>query len=201
MVAALLVAGIVGSGFQKPGDKIGTVDMEKVFNDSTFAKTQTDNLKTMGQARQSVLEFLSTYRTIPAADATKFRELALKEKATEADKAEMDRITAAAKLSEQKFRDLSTKAGPTPEELKQIEEFNRRKDATDALLQQWQQDFMTEVQTKQAGLRTDALKKVKDAIQKVGKDQGYSIVFDASSAPYSANDITDEAMKAMNAMK
>jgi Skp family chaperone for outer membrane proteins len=197
LAAALLAAGIVGAGFQKPGDKVGTVDMEKVFNDSAFAKTQTDNLKTMGSARQGVLEFVNTYKTISAADANKFRELSLKDNATAADKAEVERIKGAAQASEQKYRELSTKTSPTPDELKQVDDFAKRTAASEQLLQQWQQDFMNEVQAKQASLRSEALGKVRTAIQKVGKDQGYSIIFDSSVAPFSANDLTDDAMKAM----
>jgi Skp family chaperone for outer membrane proteins len=197
LAAAVLAAGIIGSGFHAPGDKVGTVDMERVFNESTFAKTQTENLKTMGQTRQAVLEFLDTYRTIKPEDAQKFRDLSLKEKPTDSDKAAIEQIKNDAKASEAKYRELSTKAGPTADELKQIADLNNRKDATGQLIQQWQQDFMNEVQAKQAGLRQEALGKVKTAIQKVARDQGYSIVFDQSVAPYSANDLTDDAMKAM----
>jgi Skp family chaperone for outer membrane proteins len=199
--AALMAVGLIGMGFQTTPPKFGTVDMEKVFNDSTFAKTQTDNLRNMGELRQSVLVFVNTYRTVTVADATKFRDLTIKPNASAAEKAETERIKSDATKTEARYRELTTKAGLTPEEAKEVEELNRRKEATGELLQTWQQAFMDEVSTKQNGLRAEALGKVRQAVQKVARDQGYTIIFDQNVAPYSANDVTDEAMKVMNTMK
>ncbi len=44
----------------------------------------------------------------------------------------------------------------------------------------------------------DTMQRVKDAISQVGRDQGYSLVLAQNIAPYSANDLTADAMKAMN---
>lgn len=198
IAAALLVGGLVTAGFQTPVNKTGVVDMEKVFNESTFAKSQTENLRNMGAARQAVLEFVNTYRTVTVENATKFRDLTFKKELNATEKADLERIKNEGQAGETKYRELITKTAPTAAELKQIDDLNKRKDASGDLIQTWQQEFTKEIQDKQTTLRTEALQKVRAAIQKVAKDQGYSVVFDASMVPYCANDITDEALKAVN---
>ncbi len=201
VVAAVLVGGIVGMGFQAPAAKTGTVDLAKVFNESEYAKQQTEGLRNMGASRQDVIDFVRTYRSMKAEDATKFKDLTLKANASATEKAELERLKNEGQAAETKYRELSTKASPSQAELAQIEEMNRRKDATGALLEQWQNDFAGEIQTRQESLRNDTLGRVKAAIQQVARDQGYTMVFDQAVAPYSANDITAEALKAMNAKK
>lgn len=201
VVAAALCGAMVGMGFQGNVQKTGTVDLEKVFNESGYAKKQTEGLRNMGQARVSVVEFVKTYRTIKGDDAVQFRDLSLKETPTASDKAELERIRNQAQKDEQTYRELSTKEKPTPAEVTQIEEFNRRKEGSGQLLEKWNSDFTTELQSKQENLRAETLQKVKDAVSQVAKDQGYSMVFVQNIAPYSANDLTADALKVMNGKK
>ncbi|MEZ0324941.1 MAG: OmpH family outer membrane protein [Fimbriimonas sp.] len=199
IAVAVLAGALVTAGFENQAVKNGIVDVEKVFNESTFAKNQSESLRKMGTDRQSVLEFVNQYRTMLGADAEKFKDLTIKTTAlSPAEKTELERIKVDAKTSEDAYRAAITQASPSPELLKKIEDWNRRKDATGDLLQTWQQEFTQEVQTKQASLRSEALVKVRQAIQKVARDQGYSMVFDSNVAPYAANDLTDEALKVMN---
>ncbi|HSI72030.1 MAG TPA: OmpH family outer membrane protein [Fimbriimonas sp.] len=201
IAAAVLAGGIVTVGFNQ-ATKTGIVDVEKVFNESTLAKNQSESLRAMGTARQSVLEFLQTYQHMKPEDATKFKELTIKTAAlTAPEKAELERIKNESQAAETKYRELVTKTPPTPEELKQVEDFNRRKDAVGDLFQQWNAEFRQEVDAKNASLRADVLGKVRIAIAKVGREQGYSVIFDANVAPYAANDVTEDALKAVNAMK
>lgn len=202
IAAAVLAGGIVTVGFNQATTKTGIVDVERVFNESSFAKSQSETLRAMGTARQSVLEFLQTYQHMKPEDATKFKDLTLKTTPlTAAEKADLERIKNESQAAETKYRELITKSNATPDELKQVDDFNKRKDAIGDLFQQWNQDFRAEVDTKNQSLRSDVLGKVRQAIAKVGREQGYSVVFDANVAPYAANDITDEALKAVNAMK
>ena len=196
--AVVVLGGIAAVGFQGGGDKFGIVDVEKVFNDSSFAKTQTDSLRTMGEARQKVLQFVATNRTITEAQATKFKDLSLKANVSATEQAEIDRIKSDVRTSEQKFSALSTKPNPTAQEKAEFEELNKRRDASDAMLTTWQQSFMTEVEDRRASLRGEALEKVRQAIAKVAREQGCTVVFDSQVAPYAANNLTDAAVKAMN---
>jgi Skp family chaperone for outer membrane proteins len=201
IVAAALAGGIAAAGFQGSTEKSGTVDLAKVFNDSEYAKKQTESLRNMGQARQGVIDFIRQNPHMKTEDTTRFRELSVKEAPTAPEKAELERIKNDAQASETKFRELSTKDKPSQAELTQLEELNRRKDNSQQVLDKWNQDFAAELQQRQEGLRNDTLARVKDAVSQVAKTQGYTIVFVQDVAPYSAHDLTADALKAMNGKK
>ncbi|AIE85176.1 OmpH family outer membrane protein [Fimbriimonas ginsengisoli] len=201
IIAAVLAGGIAGVGFQGGNEKVGTVDLAKVFNDSEYAKKQTELLRTMGTTRQSIMEFLKANPHMKAEDATKFRDLSLKDPLAAPDKAELERLKNEAQATETKYRELSTKDKPTPTEVTQIEELNRRRETAVQLLEKWNSDFTAEVGQRQEGLRNETLQRVKEAVQQAAKSQGYSMVFVQDVAPYSANDLTAEALKVMNAKK
>lgn len=201
IVAALLAGGIIGMGFQGAGEKLGTVDLAKVFNESEFAKKQTDSLKTMGLARQGVIDFVKTNPHLKLEEANRFRELTLKESRSAAEQSELERLKSDAQTGESKYRTLTTKDKPSQEDMSQIEEFNHRRDTSQQILEKWNSDFSTELQGKQETLRNETLNKVKEAVQQVAKNQGFSMVFVQDVAPYSANDLTKQALDAMNAKK
>jgi Skp family chaperone for outer membrane proteins len=174
------------------------VDIGKVFKESDYVKKQNDNLHTMGAARQGIIDLVRQYPVMKPEDATSFKDLTLKEKPTLDDKAALDRITQSAKEADTQYRALTTKASPTPTELAALEDYNRHKDQNANLVKNWGQEFENDFSSLQDKLRTDALQKVRDSVSQVAKDQGFSVVFVTDVAPYSANDITDAALKVMN---
>jgi len=198
VVAAALAGGVIAMGFKAPGDKVGVVDVAKVFGDSEYSKKQNEVLQAQLLARKDVVQFVQANRDMKPDEAEKLRTLSTKDSPTAADKTEVDRIKNEAVNDERKARELQTKDKPTPAELTQIEEFTRRKDATGQKLQEWQQAFNQELQQQQDKMRADAITKVRQCIQQVARDQGFSQVFSQDIMPYCANDITTDATKAMN---
>lgn len=200
-VAVGLLGCMAGMGFQGSSQKIGTVDLARVFNESDYAKAQDANLKNMGATRKAVLDFITTYRAIPSDDAQKFHDLSLKPDQTAADKNELDRIRQSAIETDQKFRDLQTKGNLSDTEKAQLAEFQNRANANTALAQRYDGEFSDEVRQQQDRLRNETLSRAKTAVADVAAKQGYSIVFVQDVAPYSSNDVTAEALKAMNSKK
>jgi Skp family chaperone for outer membrane proteins len=199
IAAAVLAGGVVGAGFQRAPDKTGTVDFEKVFTESNYTKTQMDGLRNMLAQRKDVLEFVAVNRTLTPENANRFRELSLKANTSAAEKAEVERIKNEASQSQADFRNRSTKANPTQEDLAKIEEYNRRMDQTAQLVNRWEGEFMNEMRSEEDKVTLEAINRAKAAVQRVARDQGYTIVFTQQVAPYSANDLTEEALKAANA--
>ena len=200
-VSVGLLGCMIGMGFQAPGTKIATVDLAKVFNDSDYAKAQDAALKTMGANRKSILDFLGSYPSISVADAQKFRDLSIKENPTAADRAELDRIRASAVTVDQKFRDLQTKANPTDDDRKQLGTYNQNAKENNALAQRLNDEFTDELRQQQDKLRADTLSRAKTAVAEAAKKGEVSVVFVQDVAPYSANDITADALKSMNSKK
>jgi len=200
-VAVALAGVMCGTGFKAPGDKVGSVDINKVFMDSDYSKKQQETLRTAKATRVAVLELINTYRVMKPEDALRFHDLSIKDKPIADDKVEQDKISQSAKDADATYRALATKSSPTPAELAQIEEFNRRKDALAQLQQKWTQEFNEQMGALNEKVQNDALAKVRDIVSQVAKDQGFSVVFNSQVAPYSANDITDAATKLMNKAK
>lgn len=199
VVAGTLTGIMLGSGFQAKTDKVGVVDLGEVFSTSDYAKTQTDTLRTMGQIRQDLIQFVNTYPVFSQEQAQRFRELSVKPQPTPAEKAELEKIKQDVIAQDKKFKALQTKPSPTPEEVAQLREFNDRAQAMVKTLDRWSREFSDEFQSMQDKLRADTLERVKAAVKEVGQKQGYSIVYSQDAAPYAANTITQEALKAMNA--
>ena len=198
IVAAGLAGSMVGMGFQGATQKIGTVDMSKVFGDSALVKKQSEQLRTYQMARKSALEFLDQNRTLTLDEASKYATLAVKDSPTAADKTELDRLTGVANEGRGKLTALQTKVTPTAEDTKQLQDYTARSSQIQQLLQDLAGRFDQEVRTYQDKLRSDTLDKVRDAVKQVSSKQGYTVVFANEVAPYAANDITKEALDAMN---
>jgi Skp family chaperone for outer membrane proteins len=201
IVAAAVLAVGVGAGFQGQTTKLGVVDLAKVFNDSDYAKGQTDTLKAVGAVRQGMLEFADTYRTFTPEQANRFHDLSIKPNPTATEKAEIEQIKKAVMDSDARLKALQTKTSPTPAEAAELQELSRRSQTTQDSVQRWSREFNDELNQMQSKLRQEALDRVRDAVKQVGTSQGYTIIFTTDMAPYGANDVTADALKAMNAKK
>lgn len=201
VVAAALVGSMVGFGFHAPGDKTGNVDVAKVFAECDLVKKQTELLKTQFKQRQDVIDFLKANPSIPADKVARFRDLSIKSAVlTTAEKTELEAIKTQATDNSTKTRTLQTKANPTAAETASMTNLGKMKDDTMQQLERWVQEFGEEMNTKQQNSRTDIIAKIQEAVAKIAKEQGYSIVFSKETAVYSANDLTAEAVKAVNKM-
>ena len=201
VVAAALVGSMVGMGFHAPGEKTGNVDVAKVFSECDLVKKQTELLKTQFKQRQDVIDFLKANPSLTPDKVTRFRELSIKSTVlTAQEKTELEAIKATAVDASAKTRALQTKEKPTAAELSQLDELGKRKDSTMQLLERWVQEFGDEMNQKQQSSRGDIIAKIQEAVAKVAKDQGYSIVFSKETAVFSSNDLTAEAVKAVNKM-
>lgn len=194
---ALVAFGLMGlSGFQATSMKVGVVDITKVFNESPLVKTQEDSLRRANDSRQSVLEFIRTYPTITRPQATTLRTLSVKKELTDAERTGLDKVKEDAKAEEKKARDLQTKANPSQDDLKAIEGYRTRTQASRELLQAWSQEFGGEMAELQNQARQELMTKVRGVIAEVGKKEGYTVIYDIQTAPYAANDVTRLAIDA-----
>ncbi len=199
VAAAMAMASMIG--FQAKTDKFGVVDIGKVFTDSDFTKKQNDNLRVVGQTRMAILDFMDNYRVFTVEQGNRFRELSLKATRTPAEQTELDKLKVDVQSADNAFKQLQTKPNPTPAEVTQLQDFNSRSQASIELSQRWAREFDTEVRTLNGKMHDETMERVKKALKDVGAKQGYSILFSEDVAPYGANDITADTLKAMNAQK
>ena len=199
VLAAALIGVALAGGFQGNEIKLGTVDIVRLLDQSDYGKEGQDIFKKMKTAREGILEFVDTYRILTTEQAQRIKELSLKDNATNEERAELDRIKAEVVATSKRSTELATKANMTPEERTLVEEYARRSQQMNDSVQRWFKDFNNEMADFADKRKLVGLTKARKAINDVSKAQGYTVIFDESTAPYGANDLTDAALTAMNA--
>ncbi len=199
IVAAALGAFVVTTGFQDNSPKFGVVDMNKVMNDATAGKKLKDDLQSQFNDRQGLLEFVAANPTLTSEQANKLRELSLKSGATAAEKTEVENLKKLIVADFKRYEALGQKQTITEKERADLEDLGSRRKNAGNLLQRWQQDFANEITNHEADQQNLLAEKVKKSVTELSKKQGYSLVFQTSSAIYGANDLTADSIKAVDA--
>jgi len=198
VIAAAMIAVTVAEGFQAPVIKIGVVDVTRVIEQSDFGKTNQEAFAKMKAAREGLMEFVDTYRMVTPEQAQRMRELGLKTNPSKEETTELDKIKATVIAARKRSTELGTKANLSPEERVQVEEFARRSDEAVQLNARWFREFNQDMQAWADREKIDSVERVRRSIQEVAKKDGYTVVLEAGVAPYGANDIFDETLKAVN---
>lgn len=201
IVAAAILGVILASGFQGSFDKVATVDLASMVETSDLGQANIAALNTMKTAREDLLKFIDDSRVLTSEQAQKLRTLWLKDAPAAADTASLESLKAEITAAAKKNVELGQKPNLTPEERTLLQEYANRSASMERLAQQWYQEFSQEIQQSAQDRRVDTLTKAKAAAQGVAKTQGFSLVFDNSVGVYAANDLTADALKAMNAKK
>ncbi len=200
VAAALAGAMATGalSGFQaNTAPKFANVDMIKVYNDSPLATTNDDALEASRKLRAGILDFINRNRSMDPNDAKKFADLSLKPSPTPADTAEIARLRAAGEAATQARSAAMTKNPPDDAARAAIADFSTKATTNQAVLQNLEAQYTSELQAMTGSLREKTLARVREVVKGLAAKQGYTVVFDTNAAPYAANDLTDEATKAM----
>ena len=201
LVAAATLGVLAASGFQDTTNKFGVVDISDVVEQSDYGKKNQEDFNAMKSAREGILEFIDTYRVLTNEQALKLRELTLKPNASAAEKAELETLKATIQASDKKSKEFATKATLTPEERTLMQDFAQRSQTMEQVAQRWFREFTNEMQQWADKQKAASIQKAREAVTEVAKAGSYTIVFESGVAPYGANDLTQPALKAMNAKK
>jgi Skp family chaperone for outer membrane proteins len=196
--AAAFAGAAFMSAFQAPTLKIGVVDTAKLVEDSTLGKQTRATFRQMQTAREELLEFIDTNRVLTTEQATRLRDLTVKPILTKEESAERDRIRADVIAANKKWSELATK-NLTAEERTLMDEYARRSQAIAEFNERLLRTFTNEMQTFRDEQRMKGLEKARAAVREVSTAEGYTVVLEAGIAPFGANDLTDAALKAMDA--
>lgn len=197
ILSAAFVGLMAASGFQKPTDKFGMVDLVRVKNESEFAKTRQNQLQDLNASQQAVIDFVRGYRLFTAEQAKRFKELGTKLKRTPAEENELAKIKSDVMASSKLYQSLQVKNPPTPAEAAQLRDFAAREGAMDETIQGWIKEFDGEMGKLSHKVDEEYFKAVDASVKELGAKQGYSVIFSRETAPYAANDLTDELIKAI----
>lgn len=201
IVACAILGITLAGGFQGPSDKIGVVDMASVMERSDFGKQNQESFTKMRLSREGLLEFIDTHRVLTNEQAQQLRDLSMKPNPTKEDTARIDTIKAEVVAASKRSAELATKGNLTPEERTLVEEYARRSQTMNDVATRWYREFSTDMSNWAEAQKLEGVRRAREATQQVAKEQGYTVVFEIGVAPYGASDLTDAALKAMNAKK
>ncbi|MHB8637429.1 MAG: OmpH/Skp family outer membrane protein [Fimbriimonadaceae bacterium] len=198
MVAAILGGVLASSGFQGTPESTAVVDLQKVIKGSDLYKLKEAEFQAQVDARQNLLKFINDNRVITAEQWIKLRDLSLKPNPTDADKADLQTLKTAISARTKQLADLQVKANKTADDVTVMEAMQRDLQQTNQAAGDLQTAFGREIPV----LQEEAAKIVEDqariASAAIGKEQGYTIVFDTLAAPYGSHDITADSLTRMN---
>jgi Skp family chaperone for outer membrane proteins len=200
VVAGGLATLLLATGFDTPVLKFGVVDVPKAVTASEPYTKSANDLQAAFKQRQDLIEFVSTYPVFTVVQANRFRELSLKPTPTTADTTELNKIKEDVKAADTKVRTLQQKpaAELTAADKQLLEDVGKRAPLVADLIGTWRREFTDElgsVQDKALSANQDSARK---AIQDIGKNQSFTLIFSAEGAPFGVNDITADVTKAMN---
>jgi Skp family chaperone for outer membrane proteins len=198
IAAAAILGVLAASGFQDGFDKVASVDLSIIVETSNLGKSNIAALEGMKTSREDLLKFIDENRVLTMDQAKNLKTLWLKDNPATTDTNSLTRLKAEIVAQAARNNEISGKANLTPEERTLLQEYASRSAAMEQLAGQWWDEFRQEIQQSAQDRRIDTLNKARVAAQTVGKAAGYSLVFDSSVAVYAANDLTPDALKAMN---
>ncbi|RYG19163.1 OmpH family outer membrane protein [bacterium] len=198
-LSLLLLGVLVAGGFQAAADKNGVADINWLVDNSNFGKGARETLNRMRTSREEVLSFIDTNRVLTVDQATKLRDLTLKEGKTPAEQAELDTLKATIVATNKKWTELATKGTLTPEERTTLQDYSERAQRMTDLGKQWVNTFTNEIESFLDKQKAEGSARAREAINSTAKAQGYTMIYDKVFAPYGANDLTEAALAAMNA--
>jgi Skp family chaperone for outer membrane proteins len=198
-MAAATLAGIIAStGFQGATESWAVCDLQKVVKGSDLYKTEEKSFQAKVDARRGLLQFISENRVIAADEWKILRDLSLKESPTEGDKSDLAKLKDTIVAHSKKLVELQGKSTKTNDDLLILEDYQQRLQKTQVSANALNEEFSRDLPV----IQDQAAKVVEDqartAVQAVGKEQGYTLVFDMLAAPYGNHDITDAALARMN---
>ncbi len=200
-----ILSGIVGIavllGAQSATEKVAVVDRNQVMQQSESGKKASFEFEQSLKKRQTLVDFVGTYRVVSESQADKLRSLWLKDKPTESEKTDLENLKQEVLSAYKKRNELSQKKALSLEESSLLKEYSDKSQKILQVLDRWQSEFREELMMQQEKSRTQTFDSANTAIKEAAKKEGCTQVFDASVMPYCANDLTEAAIKAANAKK
>lgn len=198
LVAGVIAMTMLASGFQTGQTKMAVVDMQRILSESKAGKKVRDDMSIQVNLRQGLLEFVNLNKVVTPEQANKLETLTLKDNPTQADKDELESLKATIRSESKKFESLMQKPSLSDTERAEFNKLADLRRGSDALLNDWNQKFSQQLSNMQDDMLAAVLKKARDAVQGVGKKDGYTVVFPTTVAVYASNDVTDAAIKAVD---
>ena len=196
--AALALCALALTAFNQNTQKFGVVDLASVAERSKLGQREKTQFEALRTRYGGLVQFLNTNKAVARDDAQKIVDLWNKEKPTPAETQQLESLKTKAQTQSEELRRLISVLNPSAEQQSRIRELSGLSQAIEDMLPQLDNMLGQAMQQRAASKQQEVLDKARAAVQKVGKRDGFTMVFENQLAVYGATDITDEALKTMD---
>ena len=187
------------------GLKVALVDISRLSSEYSYNISAFQDLQKREQINLAVLRTLAQHALLSEADQKALGELVSAETTnpngfTPAQKTQKQQFLDKSKTMSDEFLALQQKVVGqlTPQDKEKLNQYYRAQSETEQRLQKSKADSDEALQGDAMKNRNKALKDVREAISKVAKDKGFSLVLSNEVAWYADSDLTDDVLKVLN---
>ena len=194
--AIFAIAALTGAAVQAADNsqKIGVVDVQKVYKDAPRVKQFMEQLDVLRQTLGQKLDARGQNLLLDENEVKELVDLAIKANATDKEKARVDELknterTRDAELkSLQEAKDLNDQQKARLKELQDLQK--KSKDTGSALAKDYEDQFQGKVKEMDDKARVE----IQGAVSKVAESKGFTLVLDKTAALVGGIDITDDVI-------
>lgn len=207
-IALCITASLTGAraGQDKnPGVRVALVDVERLSSEYSSNITVFQELQKRGQLNITVLRTLAQHVLLSEADQKILGELVTVENSspnglTAEQKEQKQKLLDKSKGMSEEFLALQQKVVGqlTPQDKEKLNQYYKAQSDTEQRLLKSKSDSENALESDAMKSRTKALKDVREAIAKVARDKGFSLVLSNEIAWHAESDLTDEVLKVLN---
>lgn len=211
IVLSTIVLGIVASltaaraADEKGGLNIAMVNPGKLLSDYKYAKQSRETLEKLDGEAKTAINTWNRYPLLSTQDQDALVKLIIKEATpnTTLTKAETDQKTSLTTKHDSLFKeynDLLAKpvGATTAQDSLRLEALNKYRSDTDIRIKDKQKTAGEDISKKEEEFNVKIDKDVRDALNKVAKEQKLNLVFSSQVVLFADKDITDDVLKQLN---
>ncbi len=178
----------------------GSVDTAKCAQESKGRQASEDELRGFGQTLERALQRLSgsSSRFLTEAEIKELAALYEKEPASEGDKKRIQELETKGDASSAELSRLQQVGSPTDADKKKFSDLTTEQQKGDAVLQSVRDTYLARVNARREELSMKYTNQIRETVGKIAKDKGLTVVFDSQFVLYTATDITQDVIKALN---
>lgn len=196
--AAFFIGMFALTAWNQNTQKFAVVSLGDVAERSKLGQREKKEFEALRTKYGGLIQFLNTNKAAAREDVQKMVDLWNKEKPTPAETQQLEALKTKAQTQSEELRRLISVLNPSAEQQSRIRELSGMSQGTEDMLPQLDNMLGTAMQQRANAKQQDVLDKARAAVQKVGKRDGFTLVFENQMAVYGATDLTDEALKTMD---
>ena len=208
-IVLCIVASLVGAkADQEKGApaslKVASVDVSKLLTDYKYAINTTGDLQKKSDDLELRLRTIQQNFLLPDADQNSLADLAVQENSpnglTPAQKQTLTKLQGDSKALMDQYTALQQKqvGQLTQQDKDNLQNFTKRASDTDSRLRTMEQQGKGDLDKQLQTAQNKAVADIHDAVAKVAKEKGFSLVLTSNTAFYADNDITDAVLAQLN---